>query len=408
MNISADLFEAFIKCSTKCWLRASGEPTSGNAYAQWVKAQNKCYRDDAAKRLIADVPANECEVAPVAENLKSAKWRLGVGVQVCMPFATRVSTHAGSGGILSQENSYVDLCPPAKSEASLIASKMPAPPSLVACLHAVERLPSAGRGKNTQFILIRFVFTNKLTKDDRLLLAFDSLVLSEALGRDIAVGQIIHGDEHTTVKVKTSALAVEVRKRLEKIAALLSNPTPPDLVLNRHCAECEFQNRCRQKATEKDDISLLAGMSEKERMKLRSKGIFTVIQLSFTFKPRRRPKRLRDKREKYHHSLKALAIRENKIHIVGSPELKIEGTPVYLDVEGLPDRDFYYLIGVQDRQWRISCPAQPVGGWREGRGKDLAGIAWHPRNRREACVNSLRELRNDFSETNERTLRKTF
>jgi len=347
MNISVDLFEAFIKCSTKCWLRASGEPTSGNAYAEWVKAQNKFYRDDAAERLIVDVPANECEVAPVAENLKSAKWRLAVGVQICMPFATRVSTDAGSGGILSQENSYVDPCPPAKSEASLIASKVPASPSLVACLHAVERVPSAGRGKPTQFIPIRFVFTNKLTKDDRLLLAFDSLVLSEALGRDIAVGQIIHGDDHATLKAKTSALAVEVRKRLEKIAALLSTPTPPDLVLNRHCAECEFQSRCRQKATEKDDLSLLAGMSEKERKKFRSKGIFTVTQLSYTFQPRRRSKRLRDKREKYHHSLKALAIRENKIHIVGSPELKIEGTPVYLDVEGLPDRDFYYLIGVR-------------------------------------------------------------
>src|SRR5208283_4376490 len=92
---------------------------------------------------------------------------------------------------------------------------------------------------------------------------------------------------------------------------------------------------------------LLARMSEKERKKLQSKGIFTITQLSYTFRPRRRPKRLRDKREKYHHSLKALAIREKKIHIVGSPELKIEGTPVYLDVEGLPDRDFYYLIGVR-------------------------------------------------------------
>ena len=177
MNISVDLFEAFIKCSTKCWLRASGAPTSGNAYAEWVKAQNKFYRDDAVKRLIADVPANECEVAPVAENLKIAKWRLAVGVQVCMPFATRVSTHAGSGGIPSQENYYVDPCPAAKGEAALIASKIPAPPSLVACLHAVERVPSAGRGKPTQFIPIRFVFTNKLTKDDRLLLAFDSLLL---------------------------------------------------------------------------------------------------------------------------------------------------------------------------------------------------------------------------------------
>jgi predicted RecB family nuclease len=90
----------------------------------------------------------------------------------------------------------------------------------------------------------------------------------------------------------------------------------------------------------------LSNMSEKERKKFHAKGIFSVIQLSYTFRPRRRPKRLRDKREKYHHSLKALAIREKKIYIVGSPELKIEGTPVYLDVEGLPDRDLYYLIGV--------------------------------------------------------------
>jgi transposase len=45
--------------------------------------------------------------------------------------------------------------------------------------------------------------------------------------------------------------------------------------------------------------------------------------------------------------LKALAVREKKIHLVGSPALKIEGTPVYLDVEGLPDKDFYYLIGMR-------------------------------------------------------------
>ena len=208
-------------------------------------------------------------------------------------------------------------------------------------------MPSEGRGKPAQFVPIRFIFRNKLTKDDKLLLAFDAFVLSEVLGRAVSLGKIIHGDDHATLKVKTSALAGEVRKRIEKIAALLSSPTPPDLVLNRHCAECEFQARCRKIAVEKDDLSLLAGMSAKERQKLRSKGIFTVTQLSYTFRPRRRPKRLRDKREKYHHSLKALAIREKKIHIVGSPELKIEGTPVYLDVEGLPDRDFYYLIGVR-------------------------------------------------------------
>jgi predicted RecB family nuclease len=83
----------------------------------------------------------------------------------------------------------------------------------------------------------------------------------------------------------------------DKIGTLLCSPSPPDLVLNRHCAECEFQNRCRQKAIEKDDLCLLSGMAEKERTEFNSKGIFTVTQLSHTFRPRRRPQGLRDKKE---------------------------------------------------------------------------------------------------------------
>jgi hypothetical protein len=57
-----------------------------------------------------------------------------------------------------------------------------------------------------------------------------------------------------------------------EIATLLSSPTPPALVLNRHCGECEFQARCRRKALETDDLSLLSGMSEMERKKFHSKG----------------------------------------------------------------------------------------------------------------------------------------
>ena len=53
-------------------------------------------------------------------------------------------------------------------------------------------------------------------------------------------------------------------------------------------------------------------MSLKERDKLRNKGIFSVTQLSYTFRTRRRPKRMRHKAEKYHHALKALAIRGRK------------------------------------------------------------------------------------------------
>jgi predicted RecB family nuclease len=201
---------------------------------------------------------------------------------------------------------------------------------------------------------VRFVFSNKIANDDKLMLAFNALVFSEGFGCPVTMGKIVHSENYTVRKVKLSDLIPEVRKLIEKIRSQFSSESPPDLVLNRHCVECEFQARCRKKAIEKDDLSLLSGMSFKERRTLHGKGVFTINQLSYTFRPRRRPKQLRDKREKYHHSLKALALREKRIFVVGNSEFKIEGTPVYLDVEGVPDRDFYYLIGL-----RIGCSQFP-------------------------------------------------
>jgi predicted RecB family nuclease len=305
MTVTSTLFEAFLKCSMKCYLRSTGQVGAGNAYAEWVRTQNDAYQSKTAKQVIEAVADTEGSVAsPVAKDLKTSAWRLAVDLHV---------------------------------QAGTIESR----------IHAVARLPPQGRCQPAQFIPIRFTFFNKLTKDDPLLVAFDALVLSELLGHDVSLGKIIHGDNHASLRVKIPSLLPKARKISEKIAALLASASPPDLVLNRHCEECEFRDRCRQKALENDDLSLLGGMSAKERQKFRSKGIFTITQLSYTFRPRRRPKRQREKRERYHHALKALAIREKKIHVIGSPEFKIEGTPVYLDVEGLPDRDFYYLIGLR-------------------------------------------------------------
>jgi len=299
MKITSDLFAAFLKCPTLCYLRSLGETGCGNEYAHWVRAQADSYRAAGVDRLSQDTPQGERLASPSADELRQARWRLARDVL-------------------------------AETEA------------LETRVHAVERVPPVAQGKAAQLVPIRFIPNNKLQREDKLRLGFDALSLSEMLGRKIDLGRIVHGDEQMTMKVKTHALAREVRKLTEKAAALLSGPSSPDLVLNRQCGECEFQARCKQKAIEKDDLSLLANLKEKERRKFNSEGIFTVTQLSYTFRPRRRPKRLRDKREKYHHALKALAIREKKIHIVGTPELKIDGTPVYLDVEALPDRDFYY------------------------------------------------------------------
>jgi DNA-directed RNA polymerase subunit RPC12/RpoP len=165
------------------------------------------------------------------------------------------------------------------------------------------------------------------------------------LSREVALGKIIHGNHRVTVKVHTAELNGEVRKIIAKIAALLSRQAPPDLVLNRHCAECEFEKRCRQKAMEEDDLSLLAGVSADERGKYRSKGIFTVKQLSYTFRPRRTSKRAKNPARPRYPALQALAIRENTVYVHGSPTLPNSKTQVYLDIEGDPYSDSYYLIG---------------------------------------------------------------
>jgi predicted RecB family nuclease len=290
-------------CPTKCHLRSLGERGTENIYANWFRAQNDSYRSEGIKRLVKGVAPDEFFVGPAStKNLKMTKWRLAV---------------------------------------NLVARAK----NLDSSIQAVEKLPLEGQDQPAQFIPIRFIFTNKLTHHDKLLLGFDVFALSEMLGGEIGLGKIIHGDNQITLKVKTAPLTREVRKLTEKIVTVLSNHSIPDLALNRHCAECEFQDRCRQKAIEADDLSLLSGMTEKERRRHRNKGIFTVNQLSYTFRPRRMPKRAKNPAKPHYLSLQALSIRENTVYIHGNPQLPNSKSSVYLDIEGLPDNQFYYLIG---------------------------------------------------------------
>ena len=287
MTLNPSLVAAFLKCPTKCWLRATGETPSGNLYAEWAQTQNESYRATLTENLRTGLPPEAFARSPAPEKLRASQWLLAVEVAARTPETPRSSRREEAPSKNAESNQSLVTSAATASDSALRAPHF----AFDSCLHAVERVPAEGRGKAVQFIPIRFISFNKLTKDDKLLLAFDAFVLGQALGRDSAVGKLIHGDDHATLKVKTSALASEVRKQLAKMAKLLSSPTPPDLVLNRHCGQCEFQSRCRQKALETDDLSLLGGMNAKERQKLRSKGIFTVTQLSYTFRPRRRPKR---------------------------------------------------------------------------------------------------------------------
>jgi predicted RecB family nuclease len=214
-------------------------------------------------------------------------------------------------------------------------------------LHAVEWVAAPDKPHDSPYMPIRCVPREKITTQDKLLLAFDALVLWTVSDEAPRFGKIIHGRKQATAKVELAGWLDMAQTVVSQIAAQQANPTPPPFILNTHCAACEFKARCRQTAFEKDELSLLANMTAKERKQQHSKGIFSITQLSYTFRARRKPKRFASKPDKYSHALRALALRERKIHIAGKPELKLKGNPVYMDVEGVPDRDSYYLIGLR-------------------------------------------------------------
>src|SRR5262249_45111353 len=76
------------------------------------------------------------------------------------------------------------------------------------------------------------------------------------------------------------------------------------------------------------------------------KGILTLTQLAHTFRPRRKGKRVVRKTHHRYHALQALAIRDKRIYVFGTPELRESPVRVYLDLEGNPDEGFVYLIGM--------------------------------------------------------------
>lgn len=209
---------------------------------------------------------------------------------------------------------------------------------------ALLRVADSSPLPNPEYIPFLFLYTEKISKLDKLLLTFCGLVLEQIQGRPVRFGKIVHGSQFVTNKVQLAKLYTTANQTVRDITCIYSDPPP--LRLNGHCSICEFKEQCNTVALERDNLSLLRGVTEKEIIKLNRKGIFTVTQYSYTFRPRRRRKKAAKHSPRHHHSLQALAIRTNTIYVAERPKVPSTATRLYLDLEGVPDRDFYYLIGL--------------------------------------------------------------
>jgi len=326
MTITQAIFAAFTQCRTKSHLSSHSAVVVENTLGQARQHWDQLYQRDGSSRLRARVLDGQLYVGtPTVEAIQQQKYRV---ILDCTLQTSDLSAH----------------------------------------VHGLELVRSPRTKGRIAYVPIRFVSTERISTADKLLLAFDASVFSQACGiKPPRLGELIHGREYATTTVPLAPLYTKVQSILTAISAQHTSPTPPPLVLNKHCAECRYASQCREFATTADDLSLLAKVSEKDRKKYHEKGIFTVTQLSYTFRPRRRPV----ERRKHEHALQALAIRKHQIHVVGAVTMNETGTPVYLDVEGDPDRDFYYCIGLRfeasgtmvQRSYWADSPAEEGTMW---------------------------------------------
>jgi predicted RecB family nuclease len=295
-TITDDIFSAFLNCKYKAYLKLAGQAGEPSEYERLQDRLTQRYRAEAQRRFLDGFG----EVATILNPLSPAE-----------------AIHCG-------QDALIDATLGHNGES--------------AHLDAARLLP--GKGNPVEYEPILFVRSERVSRDDKLRLAFAASVLGRVQGTLPAVGRVVHGRGFVTTRVQLGPLAEPLKEAVAQIKGIAAAGKPPTLILNRHCAECEFRSRCHAAAVEKDDLSLLGGLKAKEITTLNRKGIFTVTQYSHTFRRRKKTKKRHDT------ALQALAVREGKVYVAQRPDLPSPPTLVYLDVEGLPDTGFHYLVGL--------------------------------------------------------------
>lgn len=215
------------------------------------------------------------------------------------------------------------------------------------------RFDAIERGSNNELVPIRFIAARQPSAHHKLLAACDGLVLAKMTSAPIGKAKMVHGPDFKTTHVKLSLkerptrLATEARRILAECLELADGKQPaPRMVLNHHCDVCEFRTKCRDNAERRDDLSLLRGLKPTEIDAFNQRGVFTVTQLAYTFQPKRIARGL-GRIKNHSQPLQAMAIRDKTVFVRRTPDIPSAPIRMYLDVEGLPERGIYYLIGLR-------------------------------------------------------------
>jgi predicted RecB family nuclease len=303
VKITAEILESYLSCPYKGYLNLAGERGIMSDYGLMLKESRVEMRAAATTKLLhANQSASIQNVALKFEVL--------------------------TGGV------------------SLVLDATREDEQLKICFDGLQRSNGASQLGDFHYIPILVHEGERPGKAQKVLLELLALVLAAVQGKEPQWGILIHGQACATHKVKLGTHAAYAQLTLQQIKELQETGKPPKFRLNRHCSICEFRQRCHAEALGKDDLSLLSGISDKEVAKFNRKGIFTVTQLSYTFRPKKSVRASKRKVHPHQRALQALAIRDKKIYVLGSPKLPDAAVRIFLDVEGDPERGYDYLVGL--------------------------------------------------------------
>ena len=303
-KITREILEAYLNCKTKAHLKSAGQLGNVSDYEALLISTRQEVRQQAIAKILE--PTTEGEVARD------------------IPL-TAATLRAGSSVILN-----------ATFEDELVSLNF----------DGLKRVDGPSKLGNFHYVPMLFREARKVGKEQRLLLEIHGLLLSRLQGHMPSRGIIWHGRACRTTKVRLNGDMRKTERVLREVKEMVIAQSPPKLMLNDHCQVCEFRQRCHEEAVRADNISLLRGMGEKEIKKYARKGIFTVVQLAHTFRPRRRGKRTPPKNKRRYHALQALAVRDKRVYVFGTPQIPDIPVHIYLDIEGDPEQGFDYLVGI--------------------------------------------------------------
>lgn len=190
---------------------------------------------------------------------------------------------------------------------------------------------------------IVFVGQNKVSRYDRMKLAGLGLILGKIQGKYPIKGYVIKRNgakQHLSIE----SLYPDIENSIVEIKAF--DKIEPSIFLNKNCMTCSFAKDCYERAIKEDNLSLIERITRKRIIQLEQKGIFTIKQLSYLYRSRKRNKKNSSNACIYKPEIQALAIRTKRTYLKELPKICIESIFFILDIESIPDSNFFYLFGV--------------------------------------------------------------